>query len=90
MQDYLIVKGQIGLIENATTPSIVKPEEWNRKDRVARATIQMHLSESVYYRVESCATAHALWQKLVHIREKNGRNKYLSHTTSLQSADERV
>ena len=60
MQDYLIVKGEIDLIENATTPSTVKPEEWNRKDRVARATIRMHLSESVYYMVQSCATTHKL------------------------------
>ena len=49
MQDYLIVKGQIDLIEIATAPSSVKPEEWTRKDWIARATIWMHLSESVYY-----------------------------------------
>ena len=51
MQDYLIVKGQIDLVENANVPTGIKPEEWNRKDRVARATIRMHLSESVYYTV---------------------------------------
>ena len=48
MQDYLIVKGQIDLIEHATTPTGTKPEEWNWLDRVGRATIRMHLSESVY------------------------------------------
>ena len=67
MQDYLIVKGQIDLIENATTPSSVKPEEWTRKDR---ATIRMHLSESVYYTVQSYDTAHALWKILLSTYEK--------------------
>ena len=70
MQDYLIVKGQIDLIENATVPTGTKPEEWNRMDRIARATIRMHLSESVYYTVQSCATAHALWATLLSTYEK--------------------
>ena len=30
----------------------------------------MHLSESVYYTVQSCATTHALWQKLLSTYEK--------------------
>ena len=51
MQDYLIIKGQIDLIENTTAPSSIKPKEWTRKDWIARATIRMHLSESVYYTV---------------------------------------
>ena len=70
MQDYLIVKGQIDLIENATAPSSVKLEEWTRMDRVARATIRMHLSESVYYTVQTCATTHALWDTLLSTYEK--------------------
>ena len=48
MQDYLILKGQIDLIENAMAPSTVKLEEWTRMNRVARATIRMQLLESVY------------------------------------------
>ena len=37
---------------------------------MAHATIRMHLSELVYYTVESCATAHALWQTLLSTYEK--------------------
>ena len=70
MQDYLIVKGQIDLVENANVPTGIKPEELNRKDRVARATIRMHLSKSVYYTVQSCATAPALWATLLSTYEK--------------------
>ena len=52
MQDYPIVKDQIYLIENAMAPSYVKPKEWTRKDRIARATIRMHLSELEYYTMQ--------------------------------------
>jgi hypothetical protein len=48
MQDYLIVHGCIDPIENATAPTTYKPEVWAKLDHVARATIRMHLSESVY------------------------------------------
>jgi hypothetical protein len=51
MQDYLIVRGYIDPIENATAPATSKPDVWAKLDRVARATIRMHLSESVYYTV---------------------------------------
>ena len=47
-----------------------KPNEWTQKDRIARGTIRMHLSELVYYTVQSCATAHALWQLLLSTYEK--------------------
>ena len=70
MQDYLIIKGQIDLIKNATTPIGTKPEEWKRQDRIARAIIQMHLSESVNYMAQSCTTIHALWKMLLGTYEK--------------------
>ena len=71
MQDYLIVKGQIDLIEQVTAPTGSKLEKWNRLDRIARATIRMHLSKSVYYTIQSCATANQLWHTFFgHIREK--------------------
>ena len=70
MENYIIVKGQIDLIQNATPPSIVKPDEWTRMDRVARAIIRMHWSELVYYTVQSCATAHAFWATLLSRYEK--------------------
>ena len=60
MQDYLIVKGQIDSIENEIAPEIYKANEWQKLDRIVRATIRMHLSESVYFKVESCSTAFEL------------------------------
>ena len=57
MQDYLIVKGQIDPIENEVAPEIYKSNEWQKLDRIVRAMIRMHLSESVYFTVQSCTTA---------------------------------
>jgi hypothetical protein len=51
MQDYLIVRGYIDPIEHDTAPATYKSDVWTKLDRVAPATIQMHLSESVYYTV---------------------------------------
>ena len=43
----MIVKGQIDPIENEFDPDKYKPNEWMKLDCVARATIRMHMSESV-------------------------------------------
>ena len=64
LQDYLIVKGQIDPIENESAPEIYKANEWQKLDRIVRASIRMHLSESVYFTVQSCTTAFELWKKL--------------------------
>ena len=76
MQDYLIVKGQIDPIApeiykaNEVAPEIYKANEWQKLDRIVRATIRMHLSELVYFKVESCETAFELWKKLSETYEK--------------------
>jgi hypothetical protein len=70
MQDYLIVCGYIDPIKNGTAPATYKPDVWAKLDRVARATIRMHLSESVYYTVQSCTTACELWKTLSDTYEK--------------------
>ena len=57
MQDCLIVKGQIDSIENENAPEAYKENEWLKLDRIVRATIWMHLLESVYFTVQSCSTA---------------------------------
>ena len=54
MQDYLIVKGKIDPNENENAPEIYKANEWQKLDRIVRATIRMPLSESVYFTVQSC------------------------------------
>ena len=53
MQDYLIVKGKIDLIKYEQAPEEYKPNEWTKLDRIVRATIRMHLSQSMYYTVQS-------------------------------------
>ena len=70
MQDYLIVKGQIDLIENESPPEAYKANKWQKLDRIVRATIWMHLSKSVYFIVQSCSTVENLWKRLSKIYEK--------------------
>ena len=64
MQDYLIVKGQIDPIETENALEEFKPNEWMKLDRIVRTTIWMHLSESVYFTVQSCSTTFELWKTL--------------------------
>jgi hypothetical protein len=71
MQDYLINRGYIDPIEHDTTPATYKPEVWTKLDRVARATIRMHLSESMYFTVQACTAARELWKTLSDTYEKN-------------------
>ena len=42
------MKDQIDPIENENAPNEYKPNELTKLDRIARATIQMHLFETVY------------------------------------------
>ena len=39
-------------------------------DRIAHATIRMQLSELLYYTVQSCVMAHALWSAVLSMYEK--------------------
>ena len=48
MQDYLFVKGQIDPIENELALDKYKPNDCMKLNRIARATILMHLSKLVY------------------------------------------
>ena len=49
--------------ENELAPKIYKANEWQKLDRIVRATIRMH-HNSVYFTVQSCETAFELWKKL--------------------------
>jgi hypothetical protein len=66
----LVVCGYIDPMEHDTAPTTYKPEVWTKLDRVARATIWMHLSESVYYTVQACTIARELWKTLLDTYEK--------------------
>ena len=70
MHDYLIVKGQIDPIENENSPGSYKANEWQKLDRIVHVTIQMHLSDSMYFTVQSCSTAFELWKTLSETYEK--------------------
>jgi hypothetical protein len=70
MQDYLIVHSQIDPIEHENAPATHKLEEWKRLDRIAHATIQIYVSESVYYTVQLCTTTKELWKTLSDTYEK--------------------
>ena len=70
MQDYLIVKGQIDPIENKNAPETYKANEWQKLDKIVRATIRMHLLELVYFIVQSCSTTFKLWRTLSDTYEK--------------------
>ena len=62
MQNYLIVKGQIDPFETLNPLEGYKPNELQKLDIIASATIWMHLSESVYFTMQSCSTAFQLWK----------------------------
>ena len=51
-------------------PEEYKSNEWMKLDRIVHATIWMHLSESVYYTVQSCTTTFELWKMLSDTYEK--------------------
>ena len=50
-------QGQIDPIETENAPEGYQPNEWQKLDRIVHATIRMHLSELVYFTVQSCSTA---------------------------------
>ena len=64
MQDYLMVKGQIDPIETGNPLEGYKPNEWQKLDKIARATI---LSS---FTVQSCFTTFELWKTLSDTYEK--------------------
>ena len=65
-----MVKGQIDPIENENPPESYKANEWQKLDRIVRAMIRMHLSESVYFTVQLCSTTFELWKTLSNTYEK--------------------
>ena len=66
----MIVKGKINRIKFENSLEEYKPNEWTKLDRIVRATIWIHLSESVYFTVQSCSIALHLWKTLSGTYEK--------------------
>ena len=79
MQDYIIVKGQIDPIENENALETYKANEWQKLDRIVYATIRMHLSELVYFTMQSCSTAFQLCKTLL---DRSSPQRYIGFGTS--------
>ena len=91
MKHYLIIKRQIDPIKNEDPPEGYKPIEWQNLDRIVRAIIRMHLSESVYFRVQSCLTTFQLWKTLLDTYEKKSCcHEDILDSAPLQSLDEGI
>ena len=57
----------------------IKPEEmsdidWQDLDELARSTIMLTLSKSVYFNVKDAKTSFELWQKLCDLYEKKSED----------------
>ena len=66
----MIMKGQIDPIESENPIEEYKTIEWEKVDKIVRATIRMHLSELVYFTLQSCSTTFELWKTLSKTYEK--------------------
>ena len=45
-------------------------EDWEDLDELARSTIMLTLSKSVYFNVKDTKTSHELWEKLCNLYEQ--------------------
>ena len=64
------MKGQIDPIDNENALDECKLNEWTKLDLIVRATIRMHLSELIYYTIQSCLTTFGLRKTLLNTYEK--------------------
>ena len=77
MQDVLIVQRQIEAIQHNNKPASMIVEEWRSLDEIARSTIQMHLTENVYFSMAKEMMTFTLWEKLQDIYEKQSSSSKL-------------
>ena len=73
IQDVLVQKKQRLPILHAERGEDMRlnQAQWDELDAMARSTIRLHLSESVYFTILECKSAHEVWQKLCNTYEKN-------------------
>ena len=63
--NVLVQKKQVKPIKlNGVKPEAMPQEEWNDLDELARSTIMLTLSKSVYFNVKEMKTSYELWKKL--------------------------
>ena len=51
-------------------PEAMGKEDWKDLDEIARSTIMLTLSKSVYFNVNDTKTSHELWEKLCNLCEQ--------------------
>ena len=67
----LVQKKQVKPIElKGVKPKAMSQEDWNDLDELARSTIMLILSKSVYFNVKEMKTNYTLWNKLSSLYEQ--------------------
>ena len=64
MQDLLVDKDQLFIVDLGTKPMGVFDEEWKKLDRKAKSTIRLCVLDSILLNVSGEAMVKALWENL--------------------------
>ena len=69
--NVLVQKKQVKPIKlMGVKPEAMGREDWEDLDELARSTIMLTLSKSVYFNVKDTKTSHELWEKLCDLYEQ--------------------
>ena len=61
----LVQKKQVKPIKlKGVKPEAMDEEEWIEMDELARSTIMLSMTKTVFYNVNKCVTSYDLWSKL--------------------------
>ena len=71
MQDVLIIRRQVEVIQHSEKLASMSTNEWKSIDEIARSTIRMHLAENVYFNMAKEMTSFSLWKKLQAILKRS-------------------
>ena len=63
--NVLVQKKQVKPIKlKGVKPEAMDPEKWEKIDKLARSTIMLAMTKTIYYNVNKCVTSYDLWSKL--------------------------
>ena len=69
--NVLVQKKQVKPLKlQGIKPEDMSKDDWDEMDELARSTIMLTLSKSVYFNVKEMKTSFDLWQKLCDLYEK--------------------
>ena len=69
--NVLVQKKQVKPLKlEGVKPEDMSKDDWDELDELARSTIMLTLSKSVYFNVKEMKTSFALWQKLCDLYEQ--------------------